>query len=265
MQFSKIMGIAYYEFRMQWRRRGLVVITLALLVMMLLPALIIRTELGNRADLDAESAAVFSDGVSGLVWGPLGVVLAMIMPLVLADIIPRDKQLGMRELIDTIPISSATYLTGKLLGGWISVLASMGCLLLIVGSIWWFFIGHYDLVIFFEPWLVGGVPMVLINIGLIIMLAAGQRNTRSAVVVGLLFTLLLPGIIGFTPQGNLLDGLNPLRPGIFYRYAVADPTEYLYHYTLLSAPLTIITGLIQVVLLWIGILAWQRYQESKQI
>jgi hypothetical protein len=259
--------IARYECAMQWRRRAMLVMTLAMLVVAAGSALLVHNELELR-DALAKNSETFTSGLISFTFIPIGAVLAMVMPFVLADTIPKDQQLGVRELFNSTPLRPVTYLAGKLLGGWISVLSSVLVVVVVTGVVWWVLVGPFDLVEYAVPWLIGAVSMTVINISLIILLAAGQPDARRAVLVAILVVVVLPGVIGFDTRGNWLDMFNPLRPGIFFHYTdivtanpdtlavEADPQSD--SIKLLSVEVSILTGLAQVALAWVVVWIWTR-------
>ena len=263
----QISTIARYEFVMQWRRRAMLVMTLAMLVVAVGSALLIHNELEFR-DALASNRETFTSGLISFTFIPVGAVLAMVMPFVLADAIPKDQQLGVRELIVSTPLRPLTYLAGKVLGGWISVLSSVLVVVGVAGVVWWVLVGPFDLVDYAAPWLIGAVSMTVINIGLIILLAAGQPDARRAVLVTILVVVVVPGLIGFDTRGDWGDIFNPLRPGIFFHYTdivtanadslavEADPQND--SIKLLSLEVSILTGLAQVALAWAAVWVWER-------
>jgi hypothetical protein len=244
---AKIGAVAYYELRMQWRRRGLLVITLALLVTTAAPALIIRNDLSESGD--------YSPLMVWLVWASLGSVLAFVLPLIFADTLPRDHQLHTRQLIDSKPLPFSTYLTGKLLG----VLASVGIMLAVlacaIGLFWTIFVGAIDPAQFIGLW-VGAAAMAAINIGLMVILTAFFTDSRVAIFVGIIFTVALPLLTGLPPRGAFVEIFSTLRPGLFFSYMTNAGITL--NYTLLSVEVTVISGFAQLILAWAGALLVNR-------
>lgn len=253
-------AVAYYEFRMQWRRRAMLVMILAMLVTTVIPVLVIGHEISNKENIDEKVKTVSTTGVIGITFIPIGALLAAVLPFVVVDVIPKDRQLGVSEVLDSTPLSPGAYLTGKLLGAWISIFVCVTSVVLVVGILWRLLIGPFNVGKCLEVWWFGLVSMIVINIGLSILLTAGQSDARRAVLVIILFFVLLPGVLGLNPSGNWRDLFNPLRPGLFYRYAVLDPTRLKY----LSISVTIGSGLMQLVLLWVIMWAWMRWRGGRR-
>jgi hypothetical protein len=259
MAVSQIMAIAYYEFRMHWRRRGNIVITLAMLAIFILPMLLTRGELTSRAALGDEGIIRYTQSITLFHWGTVAVVLFAIAPFLFADAIPRDRQLGVSELFNTTPLPIYAYLIGKILAAWLSVLSCIFLTGLVSGAIWWIFVAPFNLAIFLPIWFVGGLSMALINMGIIVPLTAGVSSSRVAVLICIGYVVVLSLLLGFRGREDILDALNPLRPGIFYTYLQLSNLAISRH---LSLEWTIVLGLLQVVGLTIGMCFFLRWRSQ---
>jgi ABC-type transport system involved in multi-copper enzyme maturation permease subunit len=257
---NQIWGITAYEFRMHWRRRGLLVVTLAMLAVLIVPVLLTRGEMKGRAALGQDGMYLYTQNVTLIHWAIIGGVLFAIMPFLFADAIPRDRQLGVSELLNTVPLPKYAYLIGKMSGAWLSTVSSLLLVAVISGLVWWFLIAPFDLSIYFPIWIVGALFMTLINIGLIVPMTADSPNGRIAILICIALFVLVPLALGLQPRGDWLDGLSPLRPGLFYHYLRLpwnDPPR------LLSIEWTIVSGLIQVVVVSVGMWAWLRLRDAR--
>ncbi len=267
-QLAQIAAMILVEFRMQWRRRALLVITLAMLLIAVTPILLLRHEMAANAELASQAGELSASSVVSFLFIPIGAVLAMVVPFVMADVIPKDKQLGISDLLYSTPLTSGAYLWGKLLGSWLSVLSSLLIVIVPTGVLWRLLIGSFDLWTFSEPWIVGGMSMTIINVGLAVLLTTGQPDSRRAISVVVLVFILLPALTGFDPRGNWLDSFNPLRPGLFFAYTDTlkpDPGNMSLgvgnpNIELLSVETTIFTGVVQLGLVWIVAWQWLRRQ-----
>jgi len=135
----------------------------------------------------------------------------------------------------------------------LSLSVSVAGVVIATGLTWRLIFGPFDVLSHLEAWLVGGVSMIIINVGLTILLCASQPDVRRAILITVIFFVLLPGVIGFNPRGNLWDSFNPIRPGIFFYYAnLVDTAQETT--PILSVEMTIITGLAQLGLAWL--VAW---------
>lgn len=266
----QIAAVARTEFRVQWRRRALLVMTLAMLVVSGIATLLLYNEVSLR-DKIAMDNDVSTSTVVSLTLIPMGAVLALVMPFVMADVVPKDCQLGVRELLDTTPLPSNVYLAGKVLGALLSVFSSVTVIFFITGVLWRIFVASYQVSEMIEAWLVGALLTAVINIGLIVLLAATQPNAQRAVLVAIVVFALIPGILGFEPTGDLRESLNPLRPGIFFHYTdivtpdadqMAVVATGVRDSNLLPVSTTAITGLAQAVCAWIIMGWWIRRREA---
>jgi ABC-type transport system involved in multi-copper enzyme maturation permease subunit len=260
MVLHQIWAITAYEFRMHWRRRGLLVVTLAMFAVMTLPALLTRSEMKSSAALGQAGVAAYTQNLIMFHWAVVGAILYAVMPFLFADAIPRDRQLGVSELLDTVPLPRYAYLFGKISGAWLGTLSSLLLLAVICNLLWWVFIAPFDLSAYLPIWLVGGLAMTLINIGVIVALTAIAPNSRIAILICIGFVVIMSLVLGFTPQGNWLDALHPLRPGIFYHFL---PLPWDEPPQLLSLEVSILSGLLQVVVLSAGVLAWWRLRAER--
>jgi len=255
--FSKIGAIAWYELKMQWRQRGTIVMMLSMLVATLAPIGFIMAESGggNGGDGMALKSAI------SLTWSPIGIVLALLMPLLSAATIPRDRQLGVRELLDSTPLNYGTYLLGKVIGSWLAISVGIAGIALLAGIGWWLIIGSYNVLEYMEPWLVAALPIIMINIGIIILLAAHQSDGRHAVLVAIFFVVVLPMLLGLQSKGDWRDALNPLRPALFFEYIDVSTINETIQLKLLPISTTILTGFVQLGVVGIGAWGWQRLKE----
>jgi hypothetical protein len=150
--------------------------------------------------------------------------MLMVPPLV-ADTIPKDRQLGVSELLDSLPLSLGVYLAGKLFSLWLNLLLSLGLAALLTGLAWRFLVGPFNLSLFFDLWGVGAAGLLLINAGTSLLLAAGQPTSRRAIFVGGAYTFLCLVGLGFTFSLNitLWRWFNPARPAVMLYYTLGFP------------------------------------------
>ncbi len=257
---SQVGGIAYYEFRMLWRERALLVITLALLVMSLLISWITLSEIVQRNDsafdvlIDAELS--IAQIIVFVTWGPVGASLAFLLPIFMADVIPKDQQLGVRELLDALPVSRRSYLIGKVLGGWLAVCSSLLALMLTIAALWWLRVGVFDLRTYLDMWLWGALPLVIINGGLGMLIPAAQPTRRRAILLMIAVSI---GLL-FGGMGNLES--NPVMliraPVLFYflNVDVAISQQLFWQ--------TIVIGVVQLIIVAVAMWGWLRWQETKR-
>jgi hypothetical protein len=243
--------MTYYEFRMHWRGRALLIVTLSVAVMNLFSIWIFSANM-LPVELDATYAAV------GLISAPLTMTLAILLPIIISDTIPKDQQYGVRELLDTLPVPHWVYLGGKLLGMWAGVLLSLFAVMVVNGIFYHFTIGALNLGLYIEMWLIAGVALLIINGSLGVLTPIGQPNRRRAVILMVALFVLSFAFAGqIFETASLLAYINPMRPAIVLYY-IANMGEQvsgsLTAFTSSDVLLTIVAGLIELVL--VGALAW---------
>jgi len=276
----QIAAMIRYEFLLQLRRPGLLAVVGGMIGLPLLSFLV------NRSQFAELSAAVAAGGLSFenaraiitneavfrswlTAWG----VCMMLLPIVVADTLPKDRHFGVRELLESLPLTPGTYLAGKVLSVWVSLLGGVGLAALIGSAIWWSLAGPFTPGIYFEMWFVGVASMALVNSGLALLLAAGQPTNRRAILVGVAFAILS---LAFFGPGMILHGtnwnlLNPSHPelGMYYMFGwpgagAGDPLSL--RATALasrSAALRdIAAGAAEVAVAWVVVWIWLRRRES---
>jgi pimeloyl-ACP methyl ester carboxylesterase len=274
-QFSAMLR---YEFLLQWRRRALSVIMLALIALPVLAAVIFgRQALAGVAVsglTPARARELVMQQMVPAVWMTLWLFLTLLVPVVVAETIPKDKHYGVRELLDSLPLSPGLYLAGKLVSMWAAVFAGLALGMVVIGAVWGLAVGPFDLRWYANVWLAGAAPMAFINPGLSLLLAAGQPTGRRALLVGIGFAVVcvLLQVPGFLMLGSAWNILNPSHPVLFLYFLGTpnaspsdDPlTLFLSHYiTPEAVTWTVVAGLAQVLILWAVVWAWMRWKESQ--
>lgn len=251
------LAIVRYEFKMHWRGRAMKVIFLALLLQILAGILIsaasaeIETQRGTVTIEQAFGS--FGDVITFIVWAPTSVLLALLLPLVVADTIPRDRQLGVNELLETTPLADGVYLIAKAAGVWVTVMAGAGVALVVGGVVAYWQFGPYDPAAYIHMAVIGVGSMVVINNGLAVLITATQPNRRRAIlmVFGLVTVLFFAVAM---QSGPVAYAFSPLREPIFEYFLMLGVTEA----ALYSS---IAIGLAQVALVWAVMWAWRRWKR----
>ncbi|MCB9451576.1 MAG: ABC-2 transporter permease [Anaerolineaceae bacterium] len=261
LKLAQIAGIVRYEFRLHWRGRALLVITLALLVMNGITALVM-----------SQSSDAMPDGLvlnhSAMSWATVGVTLAFLLPVVIADTIPKDRQLAVRELLDTLPMTQGAYLLGKLLGVYLAVLSGLAVVMVVTGGIDLALFGEVNLPSFAEIWLVGVVSMTILSGGLGVLLPATQPNRRRAVVLVIVVLVLTTLIGGRSFQAGTIESyLNPIHPPIIMYYLTGAAGTFggaaVSEFTRGDVWLSIGAGLVEVVMVGVAVWMWSRWRENR--
>ncbi len=278
IRLAQLIALTRTELTLQWRRHSLGTSALALVALPLLGALVSMGSyqgyktiitLGGLAAESAKSEVTFQMLPYFIVAGLL--VFALLVPTVVADIIPMDAQIHVREIFDSLPMPRMIYLVGKVFAAWAGVLLMSAVQLLLCGAAWWILVAPFDLTMLIEVW------ATLVWIGLVnsasVMLLASRLSARRSVLVGVgyAFVSVISIGAGIFLQGHFLKAILPGRPAvvlyfIFVLFATRLPntnisTEVLARYATQADILyAAIAGLAQVVL--IGCLMWLRYRKE---
>jgi hypothetical protein len=122
-------------------------------------------------------------------------LLIIMLLLMCAETIPLDKHYRVRELLNTLPVGRAAYLSGKLLAVWLGVLLGIVLCSILYIPIAQSRFGTFDLSVYLRLWLVMLLPAAIFASGLSILGASWVATRRASVLVGL---VLIPiGIFVF--------------------------------------------------------------------
>lgn len=138
-------------------------------------------------------------------------LLVALMPM-LAETIPLDKQVKVRELLDTTPLPRAAYLGGKVLGVWVGLVIGLVLVAAVFALFCQWLYGKYDLWLYIRLWLALVFPGALIASGFSVVLNALTPSRRAAVLFGLALiplAILMFSSIGVTLFMNLVSIFNP--------------------------------------------------------
>jgi ABC-type transport system involved in multi-copper enzyme maturation permease subunit len=271
----QLLGMIRYEFVMHWRRRALVGVTLSAIGV----PLFLLVVFGQNDIAEIQRTWVAAGGVSdeaarsavtryAVTYGSmiLYMILLLILPVLAADAIPHDRQSGVRELLDSLPLSPATYLLGKLAGFWVSVTAAMLAALIVLGAGWWLLLGPYHVDRYAAMWSAMLVGVGLVNSGLSLLLCAGQPNRRRAILIGALFATLcmFANVAGLDQFQAWWSAFSPGRHAItgYYLFNVWGELVASGLFTERSVALSIGAGLAEVALTGVIVWAWWRWRSG---
>lgn len=281
---SQMGAIIRNEFRMQWRRRTVLVILAALLLVPLLytvtfaPSLDELSELGlSAASLtDEQRAQQQTSALMSFTWSLAYILVALALPVAVAETIPKDRQIGAAEVLGSLPMSNIVYLTGKLISVWVVALASLAIMIVLNALISWLVVGPFSFSVLLKMWLLGAVPLMLIQTGLAVLLAARQPTRRRAIFVGaaLVIVCALMLVTGLTTVSaapdqtiSFLDSQNLGRATLFYYYSFGAEGGFLGPFlsqsvSIDSVTLTILSGFLQLTLVGAVVWLWMRWREQ---
>jgi ABC-type transport system involved in multi-copper enzyme maturation permease subunit len=271
MRLTQLGGLVGYEVRLQLRQRMLTGVILSLIALPLIMYVLFGQ--GNAAEIQrtwiaaggiATDAALTVTTRYAVMYGAMAlyVVMLLVLPVVSADVIAKDRHYGVRELVDGLPLTTGTYLTGKLLGWWAAAGSGLVLAMVVVGAGMWVLIGPYHLAQFAGTWLAFGWGIGLINSGLSLLLAAGQPTRRRAIISGVVFAALClfanVSLIGLS--GPLWNLLSPGRQAISIHFMLEAWRDQV---TTQIAPTAdvlwaLLGGVLEVVVVWAIVWAWMR-------
>ena len=230
---TKLSAMVRYEVLMAWRRRSLPILWILLLAGVLGFALLINNVNQQNPIMDQAVQASASNPnappwvqgidlvvathtlalvnvlIAGMIFYMVGVTL------LLGEVIPLDRQFKVHELLDTLPISRATYLGGKILSAWAGLMLGVVGIGVISAIALRLIFGAYDLRVFVALWIGLLVPQTLIAATISVLCASLVGSRRSAVLVGLAvvpFVLILATttVISFAGAGALIEPIYAL-------------------------------------------------------
>ncbi|MEQ8674278.1 MAG: hypothetical protein RLP44_11085 [Aggregatilineales bacterium] len=263
----QIWGMAKYEFKMHWRRRALLVLTLSMILILVAP-IFLSGDLTNLTNVDGVSEEnvekALSLSVAIVTWFPLSSVLIFILPVALADTIPLDKQYNVDELLRTTPLTPAVYLWGKLIGTWLATLSSVFIVMIIATIAWISQVGKFDYVLYAEIWLVNAFSITILNGSLGVLLAVGQPNRRRAIVVVIGLFALLVFVLGFD-FGEYWNLASPARmPMLTYFIPIEGQEELITTVFNRQVMLSILMGFVELLIIWLAAWGWLKYQDNNR-
>jgi hypothetical protein len=274
-ELSQVRGITIYELKMHWRRRTFLVITLSMVVLVLAASLLGSSDLGQLESRLITSGAFSEEDAHRIVdftilyatWPVVWVTMVFILPIMVADVIPLDRQLKVGELLHTLPLTNAIYTWGKLLGVWVAALLCVGMVSLLTAVMWWLQVGPFDVALYLLVGFSGSMVLAILNSGLGVLLASGQPGRRRALMVVIGVLLIFPFFL-MRGENDVLNYFNPIRMHIFSDFiaSISDiGSNPKATFILFSNEgiLTILVGLIQIALIWMIGWGWQRFHEAR--
>ncbi len=271
MRFSQLGAIMRYEILLQQRQRLIIVVMLSAVA---LPIIMYVLFGQNNADeiqrtwitaggISTEAALQVTTRYATLYAAmPLYMITLLILPIVSADVIAKDRQHGVREVLDSLPLTTGTYLAGKVLSWGVSVVIGVVAAMLITGAALWLIIGPYHVAAFATSWLAIGWGIGVISSTLSMLLAAEQPTRRRAIGVAVMFaaTCLFANIVLLAEPGMLANLLNPGRSALTLHFLLLSLSDkaLLPVATTQQVIWSLIGGVLEVAVVWVAVWAWMR-------
>lgn len=197
------LALVTYEFKMHWRRRAFKVLTLTALLSSGFVALVLGTDLNRLIpalpSLQTLPADQFHIAAAltlvAMVSGLMISLMTFVLPLLVADTVPLDRQYQMDDLLGSLPLSQPVYLLGKVAGVWLAGWCGLAISMAALAVLWLLRNGIFHPAPFVDLLLVN-IVLVAINGGMGVLIGATQPTRRRAVLVAiaaLITLMLLPG------------------------------------------------------------------------
>jgi hypothetical protein len=234
---SQLTAIIRYELVNSWRRGSLVAL---ILMMALLP--FVFNGLSSISDRVAqanlslwpEQALIIHTGAA-IGMNIFVVVLEIfILPLLVAEVIPLDRQYRVREILDGLPMRTTTYLAGKICSIWLVFAVCSLVQALVNGVLAWRTIGPYRVDILVSFWVFGLLMLGLFSSGMAILLSVKAENHSQAILVGILAALLSLGVFFLLPSWDYL--WSGLKLSVLVQMATPEQTAQAAPFPAVMAP-----------------------------
>lgn len=273
MRLSQVIAVMRYELLLLRRQRLLTGVMLSLIALPLVMYVLFgqsnvaevqRTWITSGGIPTAAALQVTTRYVITYSMMTVYMIALLVLPVISADGIAKDRQHGVRELLDSLPLTTGAYLAGKVLGWWASVAIGLLGAMAIVGVGLWLVIGPYHVDQYVLTWVTLSGGIGLVNSALSLLLAAGQPTRRRAIIVGVVCAAvyLYANITLIGQPGILWNVLSPGRQAIsFYFLAkalidqapevAATPQDVLW---------SVAGGVLEVAAVWWAVWWWMKRQ-----
>lgn len=265
----QVWAVAWFEFKMHWRRRALLVVTLSVAALIGMILVIVSSN-DTRQQLSSGTTQELLDIVP-FFWIALYFCLLVLYGPIMADVVPLDRHYGVRELLESLPLSDAAYLCGKLCGMALALASGLLISVALIGIGGLLVYGAVDISRLLRMFLIGALPVVVLNGGLTLLLSAAQPTRRRAAAIGagvaiLCIFLFANAVTAILAQNanTLLDSLNPARPAILRFFIVATAQD-----DVLLAPVrndllvTLVMGGVQLAVVGAAVWGWIRWKAGR--
>jgi hypothetical protein len=268
---SQFAGIAWYEFKMHWRKRGIKVLTLTSMAGIVLAILF-------EADVQSVMPGGVSIGVLSnidvmvvrgemLSFYSMGLIVVnlFLMPILFADAVPNDNQYQVSELLTAAPVPDSVFLAGKAVGAMLTVWSSLLVNVIAYVVLWRIRVGEFFATTFFDMVLVLAIVTALAT-GFAVLVGATQPSNRRALLIGFLL-ILTPEFLMQVPAVGVIF---PPRTFILLE-SVSATMENLSRLPLVSRGMTLfkqpmmlklyLYASAQLLLAYVVVWAWRRYRK----
>jgi len=159
------------------------------------------------------------------IWPAFPFLVLGILPMVSAPAIPLDRQLGVDELLKSLPLASGTYLAGKVLGTVAAALLAGAATLVLHVVLHLALVGPLLVEVYALLTLFSALPLLTWAAAMGVLIASGLRSRRGAILLGLLVGMVSLFAWGFAvmrPPYSSDQGYYVERTGSLVRDPVLD-------------------------------------------
>ena len=190
LSLAQIRGMIYYEMLIHWRRGWLRVAIVTFIVVPSLLMLAIKDGLPGVPNSGLSRGYSVRAATDLAIFVTLGVLpmILITLPVLVAETIPLDHYFGVGDILRALPLRHTTYLTGKVLGVWVGIILSMVVSASVIGIIFWFMVGAFDLREWLNVWISGLLLFAFFSSAISILFAVSVPTRRRAVLVGFAMT-----------------------------------------------------------------------------
>lgn len=252
-------AILRYEMLLLWRGRAwLAGVILIFLLVFLITLSMSETQIWRdahaelaRATPETKSAMIAEIQKSSLrsfvaIGTTLHILALMLFPILFADVIAKDRQYGIRELWQSLPLGEGNYLAAKISAAMLIVLVSLMASSIMIWIAWATLVYPIAILDYIGVIALLVLPVAIPNTGIILLLTANQPSRRRAIMfaVGLTIAtlvLLAVGMAGSMDTITLADYLNIGHP-VSVRFYISNFIGMLGKATNNTVSFEVITG-----------------------
>jgi ABC-type transport system involved in multi-copper enzyme maturation permease subunit len=207
----RMMAVARAELRFGFRRGWPVVGTVA--VVLVVSAFALYVGYMNTQDMPQgipqevfrEYAATVGALALAGAWPVFEWLALVILPIVTAQAIPSDRQLGVDEILRSQPLTGGTYLAGKVLGMLSAVLLTGGIIGMVHVLLHFLLVGPIHSPFYLEMTLLSALPLLIWASAIGVLAGCFLRTRRAAILIGVVVGLAGPPSwsLAFRPPPDL--------------------------------------------------------------
>lgn len=276
MRLSQLGGMVRFEVLMQRRQRMLMVVMLSTIVL----PITMYVLFGQRNAEEVQRTWIASGGISteaalqvttryATIYAAMGLymITLLILPVVAADVIVKDRQHGVREVLDSLPLTAGTYLAGKVLSWGAAVTIGLIVALVLTSAALWLLIGPYHVATFAAAWLAIGWGIGVVNSVISMLLASGQPTRRRAIGVAVIFAALclFANLSLLTNTALWVNLFNPGHSALtlhFLLLTLAESPPPIAANTAQLASWSLIGGGLEIAIVWMMVWGWMKWRDK---